>query len=230
MSVDVATDINQHEAESQSAPAVTEKMVPQSQVNAIIAAKLAKEREQMMSQQMGGMGNQASQGSPMFDEEALLTRAAERMQKQMDDQRLEYERGMQAKQAEKIAGNYIDKMEEGKSIHPDFEEVTSDFSPAVYPQITVMASEYDNLADIIYELNKHPRKLVDLHVLALTDPPRAKKEMAKLSQSIKQNEQAVANNQQSPAPLTKLKSSTVAGQDTGKKTIKDMRRDPRFRG
>lgn len=227
MSSDVATDIAQHVAEEQQAPA--EEMVPQSKVDAIVTARLAREREKAMAS-MGGMGNQSSQMQPQFDEEALLAKAAERMQQQMDTQRQEYERKVQTEQAEKIAEIYLGKMEEGKGKYPDFEEVTADFSPAAYPQVTVLASQHDNLADIMYELNKNPRKLVDLHVLALTNKQMAQKEMAKLSQSIKQNETAVANNRQSPQPLSKMKASTVAGQDTGKRTISDMRKDPRYRG
>ena len=46
----------------------------------------------------------------------------------------------------------------GKELYDDFEEVTQDFSPAAYPQVTVMASEYDNLPDIVDELGKNPEK------------------------------------------------------------------------
>jgi len=107
--------------------------------------------------------------------------------------------------------------------------VTADFNPAAYPQVTILAAQMDNLPDIMYELAGNPSKLTHLHVLALTNPPLARKEMTKLSQSIKQNSDAVATNTKSPAPLGKLKSSAQAGQDTGKRTISDMRKDSRFR-
>jgi hypothetical protein len=221
-SEDVATDINQHMSEVQLAPAIQEKTHTQDDVDRAVQARLMREREKVG---MGGM-----QQPQAFDEEALIAKATERMQKQMDEQRQTYEREQQKAEVDKIAQTYLEKMEQGKELYDDFEDVTSDFSPAAYPQVTIMASQYDNLPDIMYELNKNPRKLVDLHVLALTNPPQAKKEMAKLSQSIKQNEQAVANNTKSPTPLSRLKSSKTAGQDTGRRTISDMRKDPKYRG
>ena len=219
-SEDIATDINQHQAEIQQAPAEPERMVPQSEVEKIVHAKIMREREKMS---MGGVQPQG------FDRNALLQEAAQMMQKQMDEQRQVYERDQEKAQIEEIARTYSEKMAQGKDLYEDFDEVTSDFSPAAYPQITIMASQYDNLPDIMYELTKNPRKLVDLHVLAMTHPALAKKEMAKLSNSIKQNEQALVNNQKSPAPMSRLKPSRVAGQDSGKMKIKDLRKQDRFK-
>lgn len=222
-SEDIAVDIDQHEAQSQ--PAIQEKTLTQADVDRAVSARLAREREKMQMQ--GGMGGVSQ---PAIDEEALIAKATQRMQQQMDEQRQAYELEQQKAQIDEIAKTYLEKMEQGKELYEDFDEVTQDFSPKAYPQVTIMASQYDNLPDIMYELGKNPRKLVDLHVLALTNPPQAKREMQKLSQSIKRNEEALANNVKSPSPLTKLKRSTRAGQDTGKRTISDLRKDPRFRG
>lgn len=220
-SEDIATDINQHEAEAIAPVTQQEKMVPQSKVDEIVHARIMRERSNM-----GGMQQQ----SPAFDEEALLVKATERMQQQMNEQREAYEREQQRLQVDEIAKSYLEKMAAGKELYDDFEDVTQDFSPAEFPQVTIMASQYDNLPDIMYELGKNPRKLVDLHALALSSPKMAKKEMQKLSASIKDNQSALANNVKSPSPLNKLKSSARAGQDTGKRTISDMRKDPRYRG
>ena len=54
--------------------------------------------------------------------------------------------------------------------------------------------------------------------------------MTKLSKSIQRNEEAVNNNQRSPSPLSKLKSSAAAGSDTGKRGISDLRKQPWLRG
>lgn len=218
---DIATDISQQEAVAQ--PVVQEKMVPQSEVDKIVHARIMREREHS---QMGGV----QQPQAGFDRDALLREAAEMMQQQLEEQREAQERERQKAEVDQIAKTYLDKMSQGKELYDDFEEVTQDFSPAAYPQVTIMASQYDNLPDIMYELGKNPRKLVDLHVLALTNPPQAKREMQKLSQSIKQNEQALINNVKSPSPLSKLKSSATAGQDTGRRTVRDLRKDPKFRG
>lgn len=219
-SEDIATEISQQEAEIAAPVAAQEKMVPQSEVDKIVHARIMRERANIAPQMQ----------APSFDEEALIAKATERMQKQLEEQREAYEQEQQKAQVDKIAETYLEKMALGKELYDDFEDVTADFSPAAYPQVTIMASQYDNLPDIMYELGKNPRKLVDLHVLALTNPPQAKKEMQKLSASIKDNQTALATNVKSPSPLNKLKSSAAAGRDTGKRTIRDLRADPRFRG
>lgn len=229
-SEDIATDVSQHQAEQQSIPVQQqqEKMIPQSKVDAIIAAKLAAEREQMRAS-MGGMQQQPSQPQG-FDKEALLKEAVEMMKAREEEQRAAYEREQQQAQVDEIARNYLEKMEQGKHKYEDFEQVTKSFNPGKYAGVTILAAQQDNLADIIYDLKKNPQKLTHLHVLALTDPDEAREEMARLSESIKKNEQALISNVKSPSPLSKLKPSAQAGQDTGKRTISDLRKDPRYRG
>lgn len=222
-SEDIATDVSQHQAEAQ--PVIQEKMVPQSEVDRIVHARLMRERE---NAQMGMGGMQ--QAPAAFDKEALLKEAVQRMQEQQQEQQQAYVREQERIQAEQIAKDYLDKMEQGKHRYDDFEEVTRGFNPGNYSRVTVLASQHDNLADIIYDLKKNPQKLATMQVLALTDPQAAQEEMIKLSESIKKNEQALANNVKSPSPLSRLKSSAQAGQDTGKRTIRDMRQDPRYRG
>lgn len=229
----LATDVNQP-VEGVIAPnaiaAQQEKMVPQSEVDKIVGARLARERERMMSEQqpmqMGGMPQQASQGEG-FDFDSAFN---QRIQAYEQQRMAEIEREQQKAQAEEIARKYIESQERGKTLFDDYDTITQDVTPAAYPQVTIMASQYDNMPEILYELGGNPRKLVDLHVMAITNPNQAKREMAKLAQSIRNNEQALAQNQKSPQPLTRLKSSAVAGQDTGKRTISDLRKDPRFRG
>ncbi len=222
-SEDVAVDIGQQQAEA-IAPVQQERMVPQSEVDRIVHARVMREREHN-SAGMGGM--QQPQG---FDRDALLKEAAAMMQSQMEEQRQTQEREQQKAQVDEIARTYIDKMAQGKEIYDDFDDVTGDFSPQAYPQVTILASQQDNLPDIMYELGKNPQKLATLHVLALSNPALARKEMTKLSQSIKKNEQALASNVKSPSPLSRLKHSAQAGQDNGKRTISDMRKDPKYRG
>jgi hypothetical protein len=222
-SEDVAVDVGEHQAEQQPVQMQQEKMVPQSEVDKIVHARIMREREHS-NMGMGGIQQ------PAFDEEAIIAKATQRLQQHQDEQRKQYELEQQKAQVDEIAKTYLDKMSQGKEIYPDFDETTADFSPGAYPQVTILASQQDNLPDIIYELSKNPQKLTHLHVLALTNPQQARKEMTKLSQSIKKNDEALANNSKSPAPLSRLKPSARAGQDTGKRTISDMRKDPKYRG
>jgi len=67
----------------------------------------------------------------------------------------------------------------------------------------------------MYEIAKNPQKLATLAVLSERDPRAAQAMMSKVSQSIKANEQAKAQEQQAQvnSPLNRLQSSPV-GQDT----------------
>ncbi len=224
-SEDVAEDMSQQIAESQ--PVVQEKMVPQSKVNEIVAAKLARERAEYEAQgrSMGGMHQPAA-----IDEEALLAKAVAKMQEQQEAQRMAQQEEFDRQQVQKVAEDYLEKMKQGKELYEDFDEVTKSYNPSKYPQVTIMAAQMDNLPDIIYELKKNPQKLTHLHVLALTDPDEAQAELGRLSASIKRNDEALASKVKSPTPLSRLKPSTAAGQDTGKRSIRDLRKDPKYRG
>ena len=225
--VDVATDISQNQAEA-VAPVQQEKMVPQSEVTrAVVAAKKRAEEEAATKYQQQGMGGMQA---PAYDEEAIIEKATQRMQAQHQEQQREAAEKQQRAQIDEVAKTYLDKMKQGATLYDDFEEVTKGFKPNKYPQIAVMATQLENTPDIIYDLRKNPQKLATLQMFALNeDYDELREELTKLSKSIKRNEQSVANNTKSPAPLTKLKSSAVAGQDTGKRTISDMRKDPRYK-
>ena len=204
-------------------------MLPQSEVDKLVGAVRAKERAQAQSQ-YGQMGMGGMQQQPQFDEEALMAKMSQRMQQQQEEALRAQELEQQRREVDEIAKTYLDKMSQGKEIYQDFDEVTADFSPAAYPQVTILASQQDNLPDIMYELSKNPQKLTHLHVMALTNPQQARKEMTKLSQSIKRNDEAIANNSKSPAPLSKLKTSARAGTDSGKRSIADLRKQDYLRG
>ena len=226
--IDVATDISQNQAEV--APIQSEKMLPQSEVDKIVGAVRAKERAAVEAQYRGQQQGMGGMQAPQFDEEAMLDKATQRMQAQLDEQRRAHEEQEQRSKIDAVAKNYLEKMKQGPTLYEDFTEVTKGFKPDKYPQIAVMAAELENTLDIIYDLRKNPSKLATLQMFALNeDYDELREELTKLSKSIKRNEQSLASNTKSPTPLTKLKSSAIAGQDTGKRTISDMRKDPKYR-
>ena len=229
--IDVATDISQSQGEVQP-PVQQERMIPQSKVNEIVTAKLHKEREALEAQYRGNTGSMGGmQQSPSsFDKDALMEEMKSTWRAEIEKQQREAEEAQQKAQIDAVAKDYLERMKQGPELYEDFQEVTKGFSPAKYPQVTILAAQMENTPDIIYELKKNPQKLTHLHVLALTDPEEAQAEMTRLSKSIKRNEEALANNSKSPSPLSKIKTSARAGQDTGKRTVSDLRKDSRFRG
>lgn len=237
MSEDVATDVSQHEAEGIKAPQASlgelpvEKMIPQSEVDKIVHAKIMREREKMqqqLAQPYGGMGGMAPNGQG-FDKAQLLEEARQAMQAQMDEHRQAAELEAQKKQVDEVARTYLEKMKQGPTRFEDFEQVTKSFKPSKFPQIAIWAAQQDNTDAIIYDLAKNPQKLAQLHTLAMADSELAVEEITKLSESIKRNEEAVNTNTKSPQPLSKLKPSVVAGKDNGSMTVSDLRKQPWLR-
>lgn len=207
-----------------------EEMLPQSKVNELVGAAKLKEREKAEAQykselekvrNVGGMQSQGSSNEIDYDE--VVRKATEAMESKLQEQREQAQYDEQKKQIDKLAKDYLEKMSQGAELYDDFEETVSDFNPKAFPQVTLLAAQQDNLPDIMYDLMKNPTKLTHLHLLALESPELARKEMTKLSKSIKRNEDAVANNVKSPAPLSRTKNSINAGSDSGKRTIRDLR-------
>jgi len=215
-----------------------EKMLSQSQVNKIVQHEKAKaaqtikrdleerhqrELEQIKSQQQ--QQTQRNENVPReLDANAIYQQVQEKFNQEMEQRRLKDE-------VDRVAHSYISKMEQGKAAYDDFEEVTKEFDPTAFPQLTYLVSGMDNAADVIYDLSRNPLKLAGLDRLAEKNPRQAQSELLKLSRSIAENRQAQSdeNSNQVAAPLDRLQSSRVSGSN-GKMGIRDLRNQPWLKG
>lgn len=215
-----------------------EKTLSQSQVNdivkrekAAVAEKVRRELEQQFQgeiekvkqapQSVGGM----VQPDMAEIEEKIFNRVIEKAREV--DEKESQERF--AEQIQSQADQYRHKIGVGKERFEDFDEVMRDFDPREFPELALIAGQQEDTSAIMYELAKNPLKLAQLDLLRKRSPNMALKEMKKLAQSIQQNQQAKENHVKSPAPLNRLKSSTV-GADDGKMTIRDLKNQPWLRG
>jgi hypothetical protein len=114
-------------------------------------------------------------------------------------------------------------MGQGKDRYSDFDEVMTDFEPTAFPQVALLAAHLENTPDVMYELAKNPNKLVQINTLAERSPKMAERMLKELSDSIIKNQEAVENTVLPKAPLSRLKSSTTVGADTGKMTVRDFK-------
>jgi hypothetical protein len=215
-----------------------EKMLSQSQVNKIVQHEKAKvaqatkreleekhqrELEQIKSQQQ--QQTQRNEQVPReLDANAIYQQVQERFNEEMQQRRLKEE-------MDKVANSYLSKMEQGKTAYEDFEEVTKEFDPTAFPQLTYLVSGIDNAADVIYDLARNPLKLAGLDRLAEKNPRQAQAELLKLSRSIAENRQAQAdeNSQNVAAPLDRLQSSRISGSND-KMSISDLRNQSWLKG
>jgi hypothetical protein len=214
-----------------------EKMVSQSQVDKIIkhktyqAAQVQREMEARHQRELEEIHaqqqkqTQRNENVPRdFDANAIYQQVQERFNEEMQQRRVKDE-------MDRIANSYLSKMEQGKGAYEDFEEVTKEFDPTAFPQLTYLVAGMDNAADVIYDLSRNPLKLAGLDRLAEKNPRQAQSELLKLSRSITENRQAQTDEDSNPvaAPLDRLQSSRVSGSN-GKLGIRDLRKQSWLKG
>ena len=225
--------------EEATTAAPEEKILTQSQVNAIVQRekqqataraeqrveqKYQQQAEQLQQQPAMQEAQQQAPKSPQIDAETMYQQLQERMNADMQQKQLESE-------ISQVATNYLHKMSSGKDSYEDFDEVTASFDPSAFPQLVYLVAGIDNAAEVIYELSKNPSKLVTLDTLALKSPKHAQAELARLSKSISDNRQAQteASGQQVNAPLDRMQPSRVSS-GGGPLSINDLRNQPWLKG
>lgn len=227
-----------------------EKMLSVSQVNELVKkAKLKGERkmqdqldaakqqiEQLQAQQAQQQPpqqqaqSQGQQQAPQGMTPELQAQVMQMLkQKQEADEAQRYKDDLE-KEVKQVADQYFGKMAAGKDLFEDFEAITADFNPAEFPQLVFLANQMDNTPAVIYELSKNPGKLADLSVLVEKSPGMARAQIAKLSQSIKRNEEAKSGLQETQDPLDRLKPSPVGADGNKKSTLRDYKQAPYLRG
>lgn len=214
-----ATNDSVTEVQAQDAP--SEKMIPQSQVNAIVGKarqeaadrarrELEQSREQSHTPQLGGM-------KAMSQDEI----------NRMIDQRVE-ERTHKA-YAEQLITDFTGKLKAGAEKHPDFDQVVSELNLPANPALVRWTNGLDNTADVLYDLGKHPEKYANVVMLSNTAPAMAQSLLKRLSDSVKKNEEAVKSERNVNEPLDHLKPSPT-GMDSGNLTVSDLRKQDWLRG
>ena len=213
----------------------SEKMLSQSQVNKIVQHEKAKaaqvtkreleERHQRELAEIQAKQSQRNESVPReMDANAIYQQVQEKFNEEMQKRRVQDE-------MDRVANSYLSKMEQGKNAYDDFEDVTKEFDPTAFPQLTYLVAGMDNAADVIYDLARNPLKLAGLDRLAERNPRQAQSELLKLSRSIMDNKQAQSDegSQSVAEPLNRLQSSRVSGSN-GKMGVRDLRKQPWLRG
>jgi hypothetical protein len=223
------------------------KMVPQHEVNAIIAGvkksaaekarqEVEREYQQKMEQQRqsyapNGNEQQAGGFSPpsQAQADALYQQVQERMNSEMEGKMREFvDQEIQSRQiqhqATNLANMYEANIEQSRKDYSDFDEVSKGFDPRSFPNLVYLVANMPNSGDILYELLKNPEKLNAIDDLSQKAPQLAHARLAQLSQSIAKNKAAVeeGNQYKIAEPLSPLTPSRVSGSN-GKMTVSDLR-------
>ncbi len=196
-------------------------------LNNIVKEKKLKAYEQGKQDQLAEFQKQQSANSSFQSkspEEPQLT--ADQRQNLVEEATKNVFQQMQVQQ---LVHQFGLKMSEGPKQYPDFNEVVGNLKLETMPSIVQLANNFENTKDIMYDLGKNPSKVSSLMVLSQINPQLAQQEMQRLSDSIKKNQDAVANQPAVREPLSHIKPST-AGADNGSMSVSDWRSQPWLRG
>lgn len=219
-----------------------EKLLSQSHVNKIVAHEKAKaaeaarreaeEKYQRDIEAARAMQEQRNANvSKDIDANAIYQQVQEKFNQEMQRRQQEAEQERIKAEMQNVANQYLTKIEAGKTAYEDFDEITKDFDPTAFPQLTFLIAGVENAADVLYDLAKNPLKLAGLDRLAEKNPRQAHAELLKLSASINANKQAQADaqSQMTDAPLDRLSPSRVSGSN-GVMGVRDLRNQPWLKG
>lgn len=207
-----------------SAPA-SEEMVPKSKAEemarhaaARVAEKMRRERENSQSNVSGDAPNPGL--SPEHVQQHIAQEVEKRF-KSIQDQAYQY---AQTQAENQFLNDLASKLEAGKEDYPEIEKTIQSLPLNNMKPTLTLAAEFNNTAGIVTELNNHPYKIAQIQSLIHLDPSMnlARKEIAKLSESIRINDEAkkvkTANQ-----PLSQIQPSPT-GIDSGSPSLKDLKR------
>lgn len=223
------------DSEALAVEEIQEKLIPASRVEELIKKAKLKGRDAMQNElealrgeneELRSSGSMGGMATPV-DAEQMRKQIYDQIMGDFQSQDEERVQGELKKEAERLASDYRARMDGGKEIHEDFDEIMADFNPAAFPQLVYLATQTDNTSAVMYELMKNPNKLATITVLSERDPNAASNMINKISASIKANEQAKAAEKEVQSPLSRMQSSP-AGRDNGDTSIADYKR--MFRG
>lgn len=121
--------------------------------------------------------------------------------------------------------SFVQKMQAAEQRHPGLEAKLNDldYSPAM-SKVIEMANNMENTADVMKELMDNPSKLIDLLGAVKEQPKLAQNQIMSLSNSIKTNQEALAQEKQAQDPMSQLKPSSSAGMDNSAMSVSDFRK------
>jgi len=199
----------------------TEKMLSQSEVNALVGSvrkeayeKGKRESVPQSAGQLGGM-------QPTNEDEIRRILREETQRVTVEQQRAQQERETKA-----FVDDFTAKVNAGREKYAeqgDYDETIGGLSIHEFPDVALLTKGHDNVADILYHLGKNPSKLAYLDLLSTKSKSMAQREMAKLANSLRVNEEAQSYRQPNE-PLDQIKSSPMKTGNNDGLSVEQMKR------
>lgn len=208
--------------------AAQEKTLRQSEVNDLAGRIRSEAYEKGKQQAMQEYSKQQESGNAEQVAQGSLSEA--QVKTMIQEQAVQFqEQQSQKMMAEKIVGEFVDKMKQGPSKYEDFEEVVQGISLKDNPDLVQLANSVPNTEDVMYEIANFPNKFANIKMLLQSAPELAMKEIRNLSNSIVKNSEAKDQYSSAKEPLSKLKPS-AGTVDSGNLSISELRGQDWLRG
>lgn len=196
------------------------KIVARERQKAYEKAKQELMMEQEQQQQMQQQGNQQpNQSFGGMAPEEVQRMIAEHVPQYLHNQAAEF-------QQKQFAESFVAKMQAAEAQYPGLEAKLNelDFTKPNTLALAKMANSLDGTGAIMNELLENPEKMGNLLMLMNEQPKLAQQKLASLGNSIKTNQEALANSQQAQDPISQIKSSVNAGVDDNNLSVKDLKK------
>lgn len=172
---------------------------------------------QRANQGMGGMAPQSPSGmSQEAIEQLIMQKAPEALRQQFNEHK-----------QKTMVDAFVNKMQSAEQRYPGLEEKLNKLNyqdPAMHSLIE-MANNLENTGDVINELVSNPSKMIQVLSGIREQPYLGQEALMSLSNSIKQNQGAAAENSQAREPMSKLKPSISAGlADESQLSVHDLQK------
>lgn len=162
-------------------------------------------------QSLGGM----QQMSPADIERMIAEKAPQLLQEHVQNLKNEH-----------TINSFVAKMQAAEQKYPGLEAKLNDLSyDDNMAKVISMANDMENTGDIMNELISNPHKLITvLGAVGSKQDKIAHRQIMDLSNSIKTNQDAIAQEKQAQDPMSQLKPSSSAGMDNGAMSVSDFRK------
>ena len=170
---------------------------------------------QASQQAQGTFGGMAQVQSPEDIQRMIAEHVPQYLQAQAD----EYKN-------KQFVEGFVSKMQAAEQQYPGLEAKLDDLNwnaPGTQA-LAQMVNNLENSGDIMNELMENPEKMGSLLTLIHEQPKLAQNKLASLSNSIKTNQAAIAQEKSAQSPIGQMKSSVNAGVDDHNLSVKDLKK------
>lgn len=172
----------------------------------------APQMQQQAPQQLGGM----QQMSPEQIEQMIMQKAPQALMQQVEQMK-----------TQNMVDTFVGKMQSAEQRYPGLEDKLNKlnyYDPRMHKLIE-MSNGIENTGDVMHELIANPHKMSVVLSDIMDQPYLAQQQLMSLSNSIKTNQQALAEDAKTKDPMSQLKPSINTGlADNSNLSIVDLQR------